>query len=613
MSTPTDFDPTTLPPAPAPARPDSPAQAMERWSTEWIATPPPLPPPVPAQPLAAQPRPTQPNEPHEIPFATAPIPVIPLAYAEPSLPTRPTGLVVIGVMSVLVGVVSILINGYGLFYLASRYSRSVPPPPPPPAAPLPPATVTPHFGDFVRPRGMKQPERAIVMAAVAQHVALPADRAILLERFLADIGRDAFGDSAVTSMAAVTGMLRETGQEKLGRDGAGALGTHYIVTAHGRIGLDNTVATFVADRAPASPVTLEGNMLTDAAGTSRWCAAAMDEWLERLAAGPGRPIMTAQQAAVLLEHVGNLPVTPRNAGRHTYDFTFARLPDQTMFVNGNPRSGGVLSAMTPGRGMLYILPDGRSATAAQAPNGIGPAPDYLPVTPSRARYFAPALPGSLNAIRASIAVETVGLALAIVLLVAGVRTLAGWRGGAGLHLAWAAVKIAFSFVAIAVAVWWITTIRSPQYFQPAWMAKAVGGMMFALVYPGVVYAVINSAAVRGYYRSIGEPMWVFSPQRRAAWRLEFAEIAGSTPGRAVLWVIMLAGGCAASMHLFAAVHAMTDGAAGGSAVTRMGEHGVAIVFAGGVAAAAYWLGAWSQRAGGSVATTLAADDAGGRA
>ena len=598
MSSPTESPSPTPPPLPpATLRPGTPAQALQQWSTDWIATPPPLP----QQQAQPQPLPT-PN----IPFATAPMPVIPLAYAEPSLPMRPTGLVAIGVMSILIGVVSALISGFGWWYLASRYAASVPPAPPAPMAPLPPVNLTPHAGDFVGPLGLKQAERAIVMAAVAQQVTLPADRALLLERFLADIGRDAFGAAPLNSPAAAAQQIRQTGQDQLGRDGTGALGTHFIVTTGGKIALDNAVASFLP-AGGGTVVALEGNVLTNERGERTWCAAALDEWIETVGNRPNVCVLTGQQAAVVLEFARKLPaVSGWRGGRYSSDFAFSRVPDELMYISCQGHRGTGIAIINQRHQLLFILPDGRSATSAQAPNGFGPAPDYRPLSP-RPKYFAPALPGSLNSIRASIAVETISIALAITLIVAGIRTLAGWRGGAGLHLTWAVVKFAFSFVALAVAIWWSTTVPYMRYASPAWIGKGVGAVMMALLYPGVVFAMMNSAAVRDYYRSIGEPMWLFSPQRRAAWWLEFAEIVGSAAGRVGLWTIGLAAACTAMTHLFAAAYALTDGA-NGRVLTRVGEHGTAIIFAGGIAAATYWLARWSQQASRTAVASVAGNE-----
>jgi hypothetical protein len=250
--------------------------------------------------------------------------------------------------------------------------------------------------------------------------------------------------------------------------------------------------------------------------------------------------------------------------------------------------------------MLYILPDGRTATGSQAPAGIGPAPDYLPLSARPTTFFRPALPGSLSAIRAGIAVEAFALLLAIILISAGVRTLGGSPGAVGMHVLWAIAKIVFCFIALAIGMWWSSTMIQSRYGMAPFLAKGMGMSVVSLIYPGVVLAVMNSAAVRDYYRSIGEPMWLFSPQRRAAWRLEVAESIDSSFGRAILWTIATAAAIATVVHLFAAVYALTDGGSGRTVVARSGEHLVAIILTAGCVGAAIWLMKWSQRARRSV-------------
>jgi hypothetical protein len=100
---------------------------------------------------------------------------------------------------------------------------------------------------------------------------------------------------------------------------------------------------------------------------------------------------------------------------------------------------------------------------------------------------------------------------------------------------------------------------------PPFIIKGMGMAVVSLIYPGVVLAIMTSAAVRDYYRSVGEPMWLFSPQRRAAWALEFAEILGSAPGRAGLWAFAAAGTLAARSSKSA--HPMAR-----AAPRRQGQH-----------------------------------------
>ena len=604
---------------PPPLPPRRQAANDARYSTDWIAAPPPLP----HHPEQQQP----PALPIAAPSVAAPIPVIPLAYAEPSLPTRPAGLMIIGILSLLIGMVSALATSSGLYYVCSRYAGSVPPPPPPPLAPLPPVAITPHAGDFVREWGLKQPQREIVMQGVAQRTALPPDRAILLERFLADVGRKAFGDPPFTA-ADIARDISETGQVPgSGVDGDGELATHFIVTSSGRIELDNALARFgqgnpragfTVAGIGAGGITLDGNFLTIETGARVWGAAALNEWVERIANRPGRPTLTAQQAAVVLQHASTMSAASSYGRGRSYNnhFTFQPVPDPGLYVPGGGTSNlGTANVvhMNLAGGLLYILPDGRNTAASPAIIGIGPAPDCLPIGPRQMTFFQPKLPGSLNAIHASIAVEVVALVLAIALIIAAVRTLAGSRGAAGLHILWAIVKIVFCFIALAVGVWWSSSMPARYgvaFATPQFLVQGMGMAVVSLIYPGVVLAIMNSSAVRDYYRSIGQPMWLFSPQRRSAWRLEFAEIMASLPGRAILCGVLAASVLAGASQFFAAVYAIVGGGSGRFAGTQSGAHLFAIVIAAACACSAWWLMKWAQQTKRSVMKALPGFDGG---
>jgi hypothetical protein len=98
-------------------------------------------------------------------------------------------------------------------------------------------------------------------------------------------------------------------------------------------------------------------------------------------------------------------------------------------------------------------------------------------------------------------------------------------------------------------------------------------------------------------------MWLFSPQRRAAWALETAEILVSPLGRALLCAIGGTAALAAVGHLFAAVYVLTD-----SAIGRAGAHSIehlfAILIAAGIAGGAYSVYKWARRTSRSVYTAF---------
>src|SRR4051794_19949975 len=298
--------------------------------------------------------PSAPTSPPLPPFR-APVPVLPLAYAQAHIETnlkRPARLLVIGIISLLIGLLTVLGNGILTVVLCRGYANSIPPPPPPPLPPIPAANVMPHGGDYARETGLKADDRKVVLEAVASKLTLPPDRAIMLERFLADIGHDAFGDPPFSSKE-LASRITEAGQEAKGRDGAGALGTHYIVMPRGRITLDNSFAVFAANGS-GNMVALDGNIVEGLdLYEKRWCAAALNEWIESLHRRDARE-MSAQQAAVLLAHAEKLLAKmPRDGIRDEFGF----VPVQARVLNVEGQMGQLLIARLDGHD-VFLLPDG---------------------------------------------------------------------------------------------------------------------------------------------------------------------------------------------------------------------------------------------------------------
>jgi hypothetical protein len=173
----------------------------------------------------------------------------------------PGRVVVVGIVSLLPGLLGVLGGGLTMYRLYDAYTRSVPPAPPAPLPPLPPfapADARPYSGDFVRDRGLLAADRAALLAAVRGHVSLPPDRILVPDRFLRDAGKDALGagtaDGPLTREA-VSRQLRDVGQAGQGPDGAARFGTHFVVTRGGRLDINNSLVTLTdpADRVLAIP------------------------------------------------------------------------------------------------------------------------------------------------------------------------------------------------------------------------------------------------------------------------------------------------------------------------------------------------------------------------
>jgi hypothetical protein len=417
-----------------------------------------------------------------------------LAYAHARVEVerkRPTRLLVIGIMSLILGAITVLANGYLMATLCRGYARSIPPPAPPPLPAIPAANVIPHAGDFVRASGLREDDRKPVLQAVATRIKLPPDRAILLERFLADIGRDAFGDPLLSARELARD-ITSVGQEAKGPDGAGELGTHFIVTPRGRLTLDNGVAVF----APSDGRTiykLDGNILEDARDYEKhWCAAALNEWIEALHRRDARQ-MTAEQAAVLLDSATKLKAKMPRDFRD--DFGFVPAAPHALRVEGY--MGEVLTAVLDGH-EAYLLPDGRIADRNIYRWGLGPPPEYKP-NPQPTPPFTPALPGSLESLEFVIAEAAVQLAVGVLMIVAGMAQLLQKRNAPHLHALWAVLKVVLTVASLALTFWYASTVPAGMKSALVSPPRLSAWMTFALAYPVTVFLVLRARSVRRHY------------------------------------------------------------------------------------------------------------------
>jgi hypothetical protein len=155
----------------------------------------------------------------------------------------PGALIAIGVISILWGLFQAAGGAVATAVVMPAYRQSVPPPPPAPR-PLPPVRVTPHPGDYVRDTGLKAADRAAVVEGLRQKTRLSPDRLALVERFLADAGREIFPSSEPLTAQSVASAVLSTGKNSTGPDGSGDLATDFFTTAFGRVEVDNVAISF---------------------------------------------------------------------------------------------------------------------------------------------------------------------------------------------------------------------------------------------------------------------------------------------------------------------------------------------------------------------------------
>src|SRR4051812_41734668 len=125
-------------------------------------------PPTPATPTPATPTAAPPASPASPP-AGAPVPVLPLAYGSPGALRPPTGrpgaMTAVAYASIVLAVLVFLANWWyhepaQKLYRWSKPAQAGPPAAAPAPTVPPPPALTPHYGDYVGPGGLKAADRA---------------------------------------------------------------------------------------------------------------------------------------------------------------------------------------------------------------------------------------------------------------------------------------------------------------------------------------------------------------------------------------------------------------------------------------------------------------------
>ena len=130
---------------------------------------------APPPPFTPTPPFAEPVPPHTLPYATAAGPY--------RTDVRRPGLVTaIGILSVVLGLLSLLISGFAAGLWAYGYAHSLPPAPPPPPPRLGPSNVAPHLAEFVGPRGLAKAQRDAVCEHWIRRAAEPEATTAFLKR-----------------------------------------------------------------------------------------------------------------------------------------------------------------------------------------------------------------------------------------------------------------------------------------------------------------------------------------------------------------------------------------------------------------------------------------------
>jgi hypothetical protein len=482
---------------------------------------------------------------------------------------RPGSIVAIGILSLLVGLLSAAMNGALGIWWGWAYARSVPPPPEPGEAP-PIEARTPFQGDYVGQRGLGKAERLNVIDAMRKTVAFTPDRQAMLDRLLADAGRDIFGDAGGDLARAIVAKGRATA----GPDGTGALASHYFtIRGGGRAEVNNTSATFTGG-VGMPVIRVDFNVFGTHTSQPRWSAVAISQALaDTRVRLNGR--LTELQAAAIIDQLPAPVFPPPRDNRMPH---FQAVPID--IVSQSDDDGVLLAA---GSARTWIYPNGRIADSNKWPDGVNPETGQ----PNPRRPSARLVPGNTDAMRALSATAAIGTLLAIWLIVAAIRLLIDSPGAARMHARFAALKLTQVATELAISVGFLHSVhllggdvRATGVTLGYNIAKGARGVaistLVSMVYPVVLVVWLQSRTTRNYAVSTGQELSLLSSDFRASLgRRACAFFAGGV-GRTLL--LLVTGGCAVALIANFAAVLLTPNAATESWYVTLFCHALAACF-----------------------------------
>jgi hypothetical protein len=500
----------------------------------------------PAKPTVAAPPPAMntagvSKAPRSIPYAQR-------AYPPPA-DSRPGVLTALGIISIVVGVITLLVNGgmavvsgYGYLMISDRQGTAAATASPtvsatPAAAIVPvPPNLAAYTGDCVAAEGLRRPARRAVIDALQakRGMALSPDRFAMLDRLLAEAGALAFG-----SDGRLAGELHDTGTKA---DSSPAM---RITNAQGLVEVDYNTATFTpaGDNKPSVRVIRNVVMTPD---SRRFAAVAMADALEA-ARTAARGNINAIQGAVALDELR------RAAVRDWPDGRFEPIPIGEVCPGRNGTVG-----LTVGDRSIWIFADGRTVDRRANPAEPDPVtgmPMAAVPNPGMSRPKTPAAAGPAIDMASVALVKTVeaviGLVLAVVVLAAGIRLLNNSPSALSQHALYAVLKV--GLFAATLATWnaGLNQLVGPlgrASLSPAdQAARQIGvlvGMMAQFAYPVAIMCLLSNGGIRRYARGRGWDYGVVSPQ---AWG-RLRQALDTAAGRRMLTIGSLGALAVAGLH-----------------------------------------------------------------
>jgi hypothetical protein len=421
------------------------------------------------------------------------MPVQSLYYGTPA-PGRPGLVTAIGILSIVMGSWGLLASGCASFYaivltaVSGTASRAMTVPTPGGQATVVDVTasgvedveVADAFDPQTGQRRMAAERRKLTLEAMESVHPLSESRRALLDGLLARSGGEMFTATAGQTGDDIKATISASG--RVGSNPQDAAAADYYVIGIGRIEVDDAKASFYPqDGRPPTRATAEDVTVGDTGpgGLSDSQVQAILAIAQQLRK-PGT--LTAQQLATLqtaLEAEGQQYVAPSP--------TLSGATAQLMGV-ADVGAGGVLVQFN--QGMMQIDKQGK-ITSSFNYNSFGGAGPMAGLGPTFGRLML------LTAVGA-----VIGLALAVLLLAAGIVTLTQSQLGRRLHLIYAWVKIPVAMVTAVASAWAVQ-----GYFAampggspgPVTLVMMVGAILLGCAYPVALLIVYRTKTMREYY------------------------------------------------------------------------------------------------------------------
>jgi hypothetical protein len=479
-----------------------------------------------------------------------------IPYAQRAYPdgadVRPGVLTALGVISIVVGAITLLVNGglmavwgYGYLMASDRQTKAavaaaspgISPPPAAIAIAPTPADLIAYTGDCLAAEGLPRPARqAVIDAARAKGVTLSLDRAAMLDRLLAETGASAFGSD---------GKLAQEMHDAAARPKVEGAPTVRITTARGLVEVEDTTAAFTPAGAAKPSVRVNRNIVVTPESPPRYSAVAIGDALEA-ARGAAGGNLNGVQGAVVLDELRRASVWERNNGR------FEPIPIGEVYPGTNGTVG-----LTVGNRSMWIFADGRTMNRRAIPREPDPVTG-APITmqmPVRPQQTAGPAIDTASVALVGLIEAVIGLALAVLVLLAGIRLLNNSPNALSQHALYAVVKA--GLFAATVLAWQADVNRrvgplGRGFAVPAYqMERQIGivlGLLAQVAYPIAIVCVLSNGGIRRYARGRGWNYGVVSPQ---AWgRLRTA--LDTAAGRRTLAIGVVGALAAAALHAWCA-------------------------------------------------------------